>query len=226
MKKLLALLLVLAMMLSFAACGSNESSNTDNDDNETKQTEKKEEENKTPEKELAHGTIDGAVYTNSFLGMKFTGPDTWVYSTDAELAAQINKSVDFLGDKDKYKQTLESTQTVYDMMVKDAVTNTNVQVLIENLAKSNSTNITEDQYMKVLKTQLEGVTSMTVKFDSNFTKVKLGEYEYLRGVADVTLNGVSMKQAYYIHKLDKYMGCVISTVPSGYTVAQVEAMFS
>ncbi len=225
MKKLLALLLALAMMLSFAACGSNETSDN-NDDNETKQTEKKEEENKTPEKELAHGTIDGAVYTNDFLGMKFTRPDTWVYSTDAEIAAQINKSVDFLGDKDKYKQTLESTQTVYDMMVKDAVTNTNVQVLIENLAKSNSTNITEDQYMKVLKTQLESVTEMTVKFDSNFTKVKLGEYEYLRGVADVTLNGVSMKQAYYIHKLDKYMGCVISTVPNGYTVAQVEAMFS
>ncbi len=35
-----------------------------------------------------------------------------------------------------------------------------------------------------------------------------------------------MKQAYYTHKIDRYMGCVIAIVSSGYTVAQVEAMFS
>ena len=39
-------------------------------------------------------------------------------------------------------------------------------------------------------------------------------------------NGVEMTQVYYLRKVDGYMTFVIVTITSGYTVADIEAMFN
>ena len=66
---------------------------------------------------------------------------------------------------------------------------------------------------------------MNVNASDTYERVKLGNTEFLRTICTTTSMGVSMQQIYYVHKLDGYMGFVIVTIPSGYTVEQIEAMF-
>lgn len=199
MKKWLSLTLCIVMVLLLVACAGGKV-------------------------ELSRGKIDGDVYTNEVLKFEFTKPESWVYSTDEEVAALVNMSAEKILGK-KFKESLENNPSVYDMMVVDSITRSNVSVGYENLSKTLSTNITVKQYIEALKNQLANVSAMTVTFPDTFESANLGETEFTKVVCSVNASGRSMKQVYYLHKIDKYMSFIIVTIPSGYTVEQIEAMF-
>lgn len=175
-------------------------------------------------KELSRGKIEESVYTNEYLGFKFTKPESWVYSTDEEIAEAVNLSVDLLLGEN-FEDTLANNTTVYDMMVIDTLTRTNINVGYENLSKSFSSNITINQYIEALKSQFANISGMTVTFPDTYETVKLGDVEFARIVCTTKIQATSMKQVYYLHKEGTYMCNVIVTIPSGYTVEQIEAMF-
>lgn len=212
MKKVISLLLCAVMLVSFVGCAANNATGDNSTDkgNNTKV-------------ELSRGKIEGDVYKSEYLGLEFTKPSSWVYSTDEEIAASMNLGADMLGDK--FKEAVEKNPSVYDMMVVDSLTRTNINISYENLAKSMSTNITEEQYIDAVKKQFASITSMSVKFSDKVEKVKLGEQEYTKITATTTASGVSMTQVYYVRKIDKYMSLVIATIVSGYTASDIEAMF-
>lgn len=213
MKKVLALLLAIVMMSMLVAC-TTDSPNTDVSDTGVQ----------TQKAELSRGKVEGDIYKNEYLGFEFVKPSTWVYSTDEEIAAMMNIAVDnILGDK--YREALENNPTVYDMMVVDIVTRSNISVVYENLEKTLASNITEEQYIDALKQQVSGVSGMTVNFSDKLEKVKLGDAEFTRCVCNTEAYGVSMTQVYYLQKVDGYMASVIVTLTDGYTVADIEGMF-
>ena len=204
MKKWLSLTLVIVMVLLTVACGNGE--------------------NPGEKAGISRGTIDGDVYTNEFLGFTFTKPASWVFSTDEEIAALVNLSVEnILGDN--FSEALKTNQVLYDMMVIDSVTRTNINIGYENLAMSQSTNITMEQYINAFKSQLENVSGMTVTFPETYDSVTLGDSEFTRIVCTTQTQGVSMTQVYYLQKVESYMCTLIVTIPGGYTVEQIEAMF-
>lgn len=212
MKKFLALTLAVLMTLLFVSCASVPSNKDEHDDSQ-----------KTPE--LSRGIIEGDVYTSEYLGITFTKPESWVYSTDEEIAAAMNLGADmFLGEN--FKNALENNPSIYDMMVVDIITRSNINVGFENLSKTFATNITVEQYVQALKTQLANVTGVTVAFPESLETVKLGKTEFTKVDCTISVQGTSMKQVYYLKKADKFMCFIIVTVPSGYTVEQIEAMFS
>ena len=228
MKKWVAILLALAVIWTLAGCNQAQS-----DDNETTGIKESEPLGQTTgtvtdevpeESALSRGTFDGAVYTNKYLGFQFEKPQSWVYSTDEEIAAMINMTVDnILGDN--FKDALEKSPTVYDMMVVDTVTRSNINIGYENLFSSLSTNITIDQYAEAVKRQFSSIEGMTVTFPETYDTVKLGGSEFTRIVCTVTVDDVSMSQAYYLQKKDIYMAFVIVTVTPGCTLDEIEAMF-
>lgn len=169
------------------------------------------------------GQITEAVYKNEYLGFEFTKPDSWVYSTDAEIAAAMNMGAEMLGEK--FQDAIKNSPSVYDMMVVDSITRSNINVGYENLAKTLSSNITVEQYIEALKSQLSSVSSMTVSFPDKYDTVKLGKNEYTRVICNAKASGIQMTQVYYLSKMDGYMGFVIVTITNGYTVADIEAMF-
>jgi len=172
----------------------------------------------------SRGTIEGDVYKNEYLGFEFTKPKSWVYSTDEEIAEIVDLGAEMiLGDN--FKNTLKNNPSVYDMMVVDSVTRTNINIGYENLSKTLSTNITVEQYVDAVKSQLAEVSDMKVTFPDTFETAKLGETEFTKVVCSATTQGVSMTQVYYLNKTGKYMSFVIVTIPTGYTVSEIEAMF-
>ena len=206
MKKIISCALILAIAISIVGCDLS---------------------NLVPSNkaELSRGNVSGNKYTNEFLGFTFTAPDSWVYSTDEEIAAAMNLGMENFLDEN-YKKALENNPSVYDMMVVDSVTRSNITVAYENLEKSFASNITVDQYISALKTQLNSVSSIKYTFTDKTEKVSLGETEFTRSVCEATAYGVSMTQAYYLYKIDGYMAVVIVTIQGGVTLADVEACFS
>lgn len=202
MKKLLSLLLACLMLFTFVGCGKDDTTGN-----------------------LSRGKFEGDIYKNEYLGFTFTKPESWVYSTDEEIAALLNFSVENLLN-DKFKDALEDSLSMFDMMVVDSVSRSNINVVYENLEKSFSTNITISQYIEALKRQLSS-TSMNVTFPDETTMVKLGNSNFVRVVCTTVSAGTTMTQVYYLRKIDTYMAAVIVTITSNsYTVEQIEAMFS
>ncbi len=174
--------------------------------------------------EITRGKIDGDTYINDFLDLKFTKPDSWIYSTDEEIAATFGMSAELLG-YDNFKQTVEDNISVYDMMVKDSFSGTNINIFYENLVKQNASNITIEQYVEAIEKQLENVSAMTVTFPEKLDTVKLGENEFTKVVCSTEMNGMSFQQVYYLKKVDGYMCGMIATIVSEYSIEDIEAMF-
>ena len=216
MKKILSLLLAILMLVALVSCVKKTDGEQGTESTTTVAT--------TAKPELSRGKIEGDAYKNNYLGFEFTKPDSWVYSTDEEIAQMLNLTVDnILGDK--FKEALENNPAIYDMMVVDSVTRTNINVVYENLKKSFASNITEEQYVDALKQQMAGVSGMTVTFPDKLETAKLGETEFKKCVCTTVSGGVTMTQVYYLRNVDGYMACVIVTIVKGYTVADIEAMF-
>lgn len=210
MKKIISLLLALILLsMAFVACDSKK----DNDDDD----------NDLSENLPTRGEISENVYKNDYLDFEFTKPDSWVYSTDEELAATVNLGAEYLGDK--YEEAIKNSPSIYDMMVTDTITRTNILVSYENLKVNNASNITVEQYINAVKSQFAQISSMQVTFPDQYDTVQLGKSKYTRVVCDTIVSGVKMTQVFYIRKMDGYMAVINVTITNGYTVADIEKMF-
>lgn len=218
MKKIISLLLILVMMVSLVGCFSDDSDD-DFDDKPLRTTAN------TAKKGITRGEISRQVYTNDCMGLTFTAPKTWVYSTDEEVADLMGFALDVYLTDQKFQAALDSHASIYDMMVVDKVTNSNVMVGYENLRMSMSSNITEEQYIEIMKSQVGSVSGMTMTFSDKIEKVKLGETEFTKVVCKTKSYGVTLTQVFYVHKMDGYMGFVIVSINSGYSISDIEAMF-
>ena len=224
MKKIVTLCLALILGLLLVACNTPPENVTPPENETTPENVTPPENETTPKPELSRGTVENGVYQNEFLGVSFNKPELWVYSTEEEIAALMNLAADKLLNEN-LKETLENNPSIIDMMAVDPVSRSNLNITYENLAKALATNITVEQYIEVFKQQMSGMVGMTVTFTGEPETVKLGNVEFTRLLCDTTTNGVQMKQAIYLRKVDNYMISVSVTIMSGYTVAEIEAMF-
>lgn len=215
MKKIFAIMLVMAMLLALAACGSDKNENKGSlfGGNGGSAV--------SPAAKLSRGFIIGDTYTNTFADITFDKPSSWSYYSDEELATLMGITSEQMNVD--FEQLLESTGSVYDMMAVDSATGTNVMVMFENLASSGSTGISESEYFDNVKTMLN-YTGMGYTFGSEKT-VYMGGQKYLSMMASSTQYGTAMDQVYYIRIVGNYVVGIIATLVN--TPAEtVEAMFS
>ena len=97
-------------------------------------------------------------------------------------------------------------------------------LLWKNLRKSLSTNISVEKYVEELKKTMKS-EGMNITFPDKLETVNLGDVEFTKCVCTVKAYGITMTQVYYLKKINGYMTSVILTIPSGYSIADVEAMF-
>ena len=111
-------------------------------------------------------------------------------------------------------------------MVSDPTTRNNVSIAYENLAKTGNSSLSTEEYLEVALEQLDSaMTGMTVE-NAGTESVTLSGASYQRTPLNITANGISMTQYLYLRKIDGYMVCMSVTLTTGYTVADIEAMFS
>lgn len=138
MKKLLALILALVMVFTFAACGSSTSdeeirgnitgqnSQTDTD-SETNNSET----NDSSEVKFSIGNASGNKYESNFIGIGCLLDSGWTFYTDAQIAELNNITAETLGDD--YISQVEKANLVYDMYATNASGDT-INVTLEKLS--------------------------------------------------------------------------------------------
>lgn len=95
MKKLISLLLALAMVMSLAACGSTAESpkgevkpleqTEDTTEKQDEQTQPTEEAQPTEDNSFSLGAMQGGIYENAYMGIGCTLDENWVYKTAEEM---------------------------------------------------------------------------------------------------------------------------------------------
>jgi hypothetical protein len=224
MRKLLAILLALAMVMSLAACGSEPADDDKKDKDDKKEvvetTEEPAEEETTElvtevEEEKAssisgidQGTNDENTYQNDSLNLSFELPSsTWKFLSEDEVASLMNISGTFEGDPADY---LDRFGLFYDMCAISFSTNDSVQIIIQDVA---SLGLNLDAYDNIedvyLNNVLLGASSKgTIDNVSEYEDVTLCGETYRRVVLDYTTSGVTGQMAYYVSAEDDYVVCI------------------
>ncbi len=223
MKKLLSLLLISVFVFSLSACQSKV---TQTDKDTVGGTVSNSADKKDPE--YSSGITDNNVYTSKFAGFKITSPGgTWEFKDEATILALMDitaDETDIFSDDEKMLEIAKKT-TIYDAMLSDAQTGSNIIVMYENLSVTNSLLISEKQYCEILKNQLSSTDSYTI---GESYKIKLVGKDYYRLDVSTTIDSITVNQSYIIRKIGKYMlaVCITAGAGSSQTVDTILTMFS
>ena len=231
MKKIFAILLVVSMVFALAACGSDKEGNSgllgnynggsDKEGNSGLLGNNNGSSVTLSRMKLTRGTIIGDVYTNISMGITFTKGDSWEYYTDEQLAELMGTTTEMMGVD--YEQLLENTGSVYDMMVIDNNTGSNVLVMVEDLKASGSGGMSESAYLDNLQSMLN-MTGVDYSFGSR-SKVSICGNQYVSLTATSNQYGMDMEQVYYVRIVDDYVFGIIITLV-GTPVSDILPMFS
>ena len=208
MRRFLAMVLLLCLMGTMVGCANKNPNNG----------------NENAANALSRGTINGDLYSSEFIGLNFTKPKGWIYSTDEDIASMMQISSELL-QTDKFVEQVAKMSTVYDMMAKDPLSGNNINVVFENLKVSGSSNITVEQYIEVAKKQLIQQAPMLGYKFGEAEKCKLGELEFYRVPADGSYSGVQFNQRIYMRKEGTYMIVITLTLFDKTDGATIEKMF-
>ncbi|MGN0629276.1 MAG: hypothetical protein ACI4IW_06575 [Oscillospiraceae bacterium] len=215
MKKIIALLLALIMVLSFAACSKDEpvSDNSANENSQSEVSSSEEQSEEEPEEKLDHirGSVDGLVYTNSAAEITFTAPEGWTYYTDEQIAALYNLSSEELLPEET-AEILENTDIVYDMYCQNLTTGASVNINFENLGILYGTILDEKSYLELSKTSLGSTLSgsgMELTSCEVVTATVNGkEVSCLDIVINMTDYDIDLYEKIFVKKVGSFMSCI------------------
>lgn len=241
MKKTSILFLALLLAASMVACGTKGNANTSSvatsssavssapEVSSTAKPASQQEESSETAGAPVRGVVNGQVYTSEYLGLTFTAPKSWVFLDDEKIAQTMNVGVEEMGKAGvKFDADALKAQTLYDMMVMDASTGSNVIIAYENLAVNPlGTLITAERYLDVLQGQLSKLqkTGTTMEF-GEVTTQKVGSVDFYVMPVTITQNGTQLSQYYYSSKTGDYISAIIVTVMGNDSIDTIMANFS
>ena len=224
MKKLTALFLALALLCSLAGCGKQQSGRPLEDDSPSSEvrpepprapgvSDEEEPEDEPEDAANAEQTIDflgswnGNVYSNEFLGLCYTLPDSWVYASDEELLEMVDIAVsnDILSDEVKLSAELGKSRMVYGMAAQDPVGGSSVQVMFMNLEGLGEVSEEEcaRQITEMQESILDESSGITLTVEDSY-RAPLGGKNFLVVPIKLNMSGVTARQQIYIQLSGNY----------------------
>lgn len=179
MKRIIAMLMALVMMMSLAACGAG------GDD-----------------VEFSRGVVDGNVYTSEFAGITFTAPDGFRYYSDEEIAV-ANGISDELLDVD----TVETV--VYDMYCINETNGSTIAVNFENLGALYGALLDEEAFLELsletFKTTFESAGIGINSMETGTIEISGQEFNCVDLVVD--FGGVVLYETMIVKEISGNMMC-------------------
>ena len=138
MKKILALILIVAMVCSLSGCGivgkilnkyiNEPQSDINYEINELVEATEVSE-TQAEEKTFSLGTISGTTYESEFLSLGCSLSGDWTFYTDEEIKELNNMATDLAGEE--YEKLMEQSTIVYDMMASSNDQLSSVNIVLE-----------------------------------------------------------------------------------------------
>ncbi len=231
-KKLLALLLCVLLILSLAACGEKEEDvrgsveSGEKTDVSGAVTPEEEETPEEPEAEVSAGSLEGGVYTSTFLGIACELDSNWTYATEEELAEMNNLSSELVNDEE-LAELMENSPTIFDMYAYADDGMTTMNIVLENLGVIYGITLDEDGYldmgMETLEKALESMEleDMTIEKDT----VEFAGAEHVCVRVSATYMEVPFYQEQIYVKQGSYMGIVTMSCFMENILPDLEQMF-
>lgn len=216
MKKMLKgisiILIIASALILLTGCGKEkeETSKTTPNENVNVKNNVEEQKNNSTEK-FPKGEWNNGVYENKFLGLKFKLPDGWKYSSDEEIAKNLNNGLELLNEdqREKVEEALE-TKGVFYLQANDLTTNNNVQGFTEKVP----TGISEEAYLEQVSKQLSALENVNYNI-GEIAKEKVTNKEYT--TLQVEVPEYNVLQKYFIYEKDNYIVGIIVTSITGKT---------
>ena len=206
MKRVLALLIVLMVVFSFAACGADQEDVRGEQINNGSATA-------GSDAEFSLGDTEGLTYENKFIGIGCTLENGWSFYSDEQIKQINNAAKDMAGDE--YAEEMKNAELVYDMFATDANQRNNMNV---NLQKVNVVTLATYDAEKSFRSQfdslkqaLENMGYTDVAFEIGNIQVAGKDYVCLNISAQI--NGVNMYQKMIAIKCKGYIATItVSTL--------------
>ena len=212
MKKILCLLLALALTLSLVACGSTGADeddvrgeivggNTDNDTNSDASAD----ENDKPGFSLGQAT--GNTYKNDFLGISCTLPSEWTFYTEKEILELNNITSDFLDEETK--ELLENANIIYDMYAstgEGSTINVNLEKVPANMMSSVNIKQTLESQKDSLVATYEQMGYTNVQ--TSVTKVTIDGKQFDALTISASIAGYDFNAAIFMFQKENYLAAV------------------
>lgn len=197
MKKIIALLISLSVLLSFTACGGRS---------------QQEDTPKEPQVQLVRGNYneDKTVFTNESMGITVNVPQDWYIFSDNDIAEWFLDGV--TGDEYSAWTQEDFAQqiTIPDMAMQDLFTGANINLQYENLdVSANGLDIDEEHYAKLSQKQLNGL-GFNYEY-SDLNDVQLNGQDYKWFSATGSNDGLTFTQYFIMRRVDNYMVVFVTT---------------
>ena len=214
MKKLLALLLVLVMVFSFAACG-RDSDSPDEDDIRGEQIENNDLKDKTSsvssEAEFSLGATTGLTYESKFIGIGCKLDSDWSFYSDEQIKELNSVTTEVAGEE--YAEMMKNATVVYDMFAAQSDQLANVNVVLEKADKNTLKDLdVAENFNKTIPTLKEtfenmGYTGLT--YEVGTVTIDGKEFTCLNTSAEIS--GTKMVQKAIGIKCNGYLATVTVT---------------
>lgn len=206
MKKLIALILAVLMVLSMTACADKNDVRGDvvSGDNGSSATD-----GKTPEeKEFGTGKSSGNKYVNEFMDISCELGSEWKFLTDAEIRKNNETALGLMGDD--YAEAIKNASTFTDMMATHSNQTDTVNITFEKLTGANLA-LSEEQYVNLskdsLKGSLESMGMTNVVLNTGKDTFAGKEHPYIAVTAQY--NGVAVYERLVAVKNQNYVAVVV-----------------
>ena len=246
-KKILALMLALAMLLALTACGAKESAEDKLEDSmdaledslEALEDSLDDLEGSTgtpgdvstedapaeASGDFQRGAVSGSTYTSDYIGIGLDLPAGWTYFDDAQIAEISGLTQDAI-DNETVNASLENGTVVFDMYAMDG-TGHSINICIENLGVLYGTVLDEDGYFDIAESNLApslesmGAANVVVERDAATVAGK----EHTAVYVSCDMNGVEFYEQIVAIKCGNYMALITSAGTDPDTVLSMMSSF-
>lgn len=200
MKKLLAILMILSVLLSLAACAGPENIRGEQSGAD-----------ETKDEEFSLGEVEGLKYESKFVGLGCKLPSDWKFYSDEEIKEMNNMAADMAGED--YQEAVKNASLVYDMFASDETKMNNINVTLEKvnaaqLAVLDLANNYEKQ-IPTIKSAFENVGYTNVQCEVSTVNIGGKELTCLRSTAQIV--NATMYQVSFSKKCNGYLAAIAVT---------------
>lgn len=231
MKKFLALILAILMVLSLAACGESKRSSKKEKKNNTNvatevATEEETENNfnivtEAPtsgnidisinDDAIEFGNLEEHSFTNRDMGIGIVVPSDWTTKSIDEIATLNRTDADtMLND---FESHMSKAQVAYMFYSSDDSTGNNINITLENLAMTNNAGINGEEYLELAEKTLKSAFDQMGATDvsTNITTVDIDGKTFDCIEIDSVVSGVELTQLQIVVPLGDYMAGITFT---------------
>ena len=219
MKKLLTFLTVLSLSLSLCCCTQKNVQSTQIESSAPEPVTES-----VKEKTFSSGKIQNNVYYSDFSELTITAPnDKWEFADRNYLLSLLGID-ETAEESQKNDEEIAKKATIYDSLLSDNATGSNILIKYENLSVVSNPEISEIEFAKNVGAELK--SSKTYKYEvADPYTVVISAKKYIRLDCSTKIERDDVHISYFIRKTDKYM-LVICVTPGVTGDVAVENMLS